>query len=397
MRQRWFWLAVWFLVMSVAAPAFAWDLNGSMERWDTAPWRPYDIAVLSDGSAWLTHRDSLSPDWPTGALVSVDPATGTVTPHQVPDAWGDSGFQMIDRAPGDILWIADEYDRIVRFDPATNTFTPYPLPAATFDLPASPLGIRVAPDGIVWFTCWGSYPGPGSGPAIGSYDPATNSWEAYPVEDGANDGLPVDIAFSGDGTVWFTTKTGGDVQGLGSLDPGTGTVILRPIVGGIDPFGILVSAGDVWFLDHHYDFGNGGLIRYDIGGDSFEYFPVPAELQDPHFLVMDPDGLIWLTAFAAPAIGTFDPATGTFAHRALPAGASPMGIALFPSGEIWWAETRDTLHGGAGRIRGLLLPFFPIDQDVVGVPAVGATGMAIFGLALGILAVWSIRRRGMTS
>lgn len=378
MRDRKVWSLLCVAALLVPA-AHGWELSGEVDQWDTAPWRPYDIAMLGDGSVWMTYHDTPAAGWPDGVLVELDPGTGTVTPHSVPDGWGDSGFQTLAVAPDGTLWIADLYDRIAHFDPGTGAFTEHVLPAATFTLPARPFGINVADDGVVWFSCWDS-------DAIGSYDPATTAWAEYPVVDGADDGEPVDIAFGG-GSVWFTTKWGGSVQGLGSLDPGTGTVTLRAIDSGIDPFGVIVDGGDVWFLDHHRN-ATGSLVRYDTAGGAFEYFDVPADLQDPHFLVMDPDGVIWLTAFGASAIGTFDPATSTFDAYALDPAAMPMGLAIdIEAQEIWWAETRESGQGGTGRMAARE----PVEP---GIPTTGTTGLLVFAAALAGAALWLIAKRG---
>jgi len=364
------------LSLCMIGPAMAWNLYGTLEEWGTSPFRPYDITVLSDGSPWLTYHDELAADWPVGKVCTIDPSDGSVTTYQVP--WGNSGFETLDRGLDDTLWIADREDRIVNFDPTTHVFTAYPLPAATFTLPAGPFGINVASDGKVWFTCMTSN-------ALGCYNPVTNTWQNFPVMDGGNSGKPVDIAFSSDGTVWFTTKSGGAIRGLGSLVPSTGTVTLRTIDGGVDPFGIAVAGDKIWFLDHHRTV-NGTLVRYDMGTGVFTYFSGIPELQDPHFLVIDPDGLIWMTAFGASAIGTFNPFTLTFQSRAVTANSGPMGIFLVPSGEIWWAETFETEHGGAGRITQPPPPDVPV-------PTMTGWGIVILSSITAGFALWAMRRK----
>lgn len=376
MRHRTAWCLICVVALLVPAAVQAWELSGNVTRWDTAPWRPYDIAVLDDGSVWMTYYDTPAAGWPEGVLVQLDPTSGTVTPHVAPAGWGDAGFQTLAVAPDGTLWLADVYDRIVEFDTGTGTFTEHPLPGATFTLPARPFGINVADDGTVWFSCWDSH-------VLGSYDPGTAVWVEYPVVDGADDGEPVEIAFGGDGTVWFTTKWGGTVQGLGSLDPGTGNVTLRAIDSGVDPFGIIVDGNEVWLLDHHRA-TTGTLVHYDVAGGTFQYFDVPTSLQDPHFLAMDPDGVIWLTGFAASAIGTFDPATSSFQSIALDPGAFPMGLAIDAEAhEVWWAETRETGQGDAGRM-------VAREPKQPGIPASSPIGTGLLILALATAAVWML-------
>jgi streptogramin lyase len=102
----------------------------------------------------------------------------------------------------------------------------------------------------------------------------------------------------------------------------------------------------VWFLDHSAHL----LVRFDPTLETFKTYSTLPDLVDPHFLVVDPDGIIWMTAAVSGAIGTFDPATEAFDSLTLSdPTAFPMGISM-PSTEIWWAEaTFFTGHGGVGR------------------------------------------------
>jgi streptogramin lyase len=309
--------------------------SGTLEEWDTTPLRPYDIAVLSDGSAWLTVYDE---DNVSNIVFTINPADGSITEFVAPFAGAE--FQTLDRAPDDTLWIADyELHQIVHFDPTTGVFTGYPLDAA-FGTNPNPFGVRVAPDGSVWFTCWGDR-------SLGRFDPVGGTWDRF---DPSSD-PPVDIAFSDDGaTVWFTMRSGLTLSpGLGRLDPATGSFdlwtsgVADPF---ISPYGIAVVDNFVWFLDHHANL----LVRFDPSTEDFTFFDTLPELEDAHFFAVDNDGVFWITAFVSSAIGTFDPATGVFDYLSLSdSEAHPMGISVSPTGDIWWAETFDTGRGGVGR------------------------------------------------
>ena len=337
-----------FILLSLClfSPTMAWDLREVyLEEWDTSPLRPYDVTVLPDGSAWLTYYDTNAPDWPVGKIFTINPSDGSTTEFQAPPAWGDSAFQTIDRGPDSTLWIADIEDRIVNFDPSTETFTEYPLPDSDFDLPARPFGVSVAPDGKVWVTCW-------SDPCLGRYDPVAITWQRFEPLGGFGGGAPVEIAFASDGTVWFTIMFGPS-PGLGHFNPDTGEFSLWSYDSAHTPFGIAEVDGTVWFLDHHRH-GQGSLVCFDQASEDFTFFDMPDELTDPHFLVVDPDGIIWLTAAVSGAIGTFDPATEAFDNLTLSdPTAFPMGISM-SSTEIWWAEAFFRDHGGVGRFRELV-------------------------------------------
>ena len=362
-------LVALFLLVTVEAYG---QPSGTLEEWDTTPLRPFDIAVLSDGSAWLTVSDQNNP---SNIVFTINPADGSITAFVAPFA--GAKFQTLDRAPDDTLWIADyDLDQIVHFDPTTGVFTGYPLDSV-FGTDPQPFGVRVAPDGSVWFTCWWDR-------SLGRFDPVSGTWDRF---DPSSDS-PVEIAFSDDGaTVWFTMKIGvNQSPGLGRLDPATGSFDLwtsgyaDPFV---TPFGIAVVDNFVWFLDH----GANLLVRFDPSTEEFAFFNTLPNLQDSHYFAVDTNGVFWITAYVSSAIGTFDPATGVFDYLSLSdLEAHPMGISVSPTGDIWWAETFDTGRGGVGRFTPPPPPqAVPVDikpgscPNPVNVKAKGVLPVAILG------------------
>jgi streptogramin lyase len=166
-RQVVFCIFLLGVLLFVAVGAYARP-SGALEEWDTSPLRPYDIAVLTDGSAWLTVNDEMAD---VGNIVfTINPADGSTDLFEA--AFEGAMFQTLDRASDDTLWIADSgLDQIVHFDPATGDFTGYSLPGI-FARPAFPFGVRVAPDGSVWFTCWQDR-------SLGRFDPVLETWERF--------------------------------------------------------------------------------------------------------------------------------------------------------------------------------------------------------------------------
>lgn len=134
--------AVLSVITLLAHSAFAWELTGGLEEWDTSPLRPYDVAITTDGTPYFTHWDTPAPDWPAGRLFTLDPADGSLDVYDAPPGWGDVAFQMVDRAPDGVFWLSDPVGgSIVSFDPTADApFTRYPLPAGEFNLPAGPVG-----------------------------------------------------------------------------------------------------------------------------------------------------------------------------------------------------------------------------------------------------------------
>lgn len=331
----------------VCGPAVAWETTGSLREWNISPFRPYDIAVTSDGKIWMTYRNEVGADWPVGRILRLDPTDGSQTEISTPPFWGTVTYQTIERAPGDVLWVAeDTANLLVRITTSgAIALGQFPLPSPPFSSPAQPFGVRIAPDGSIWFTCWGD-------PSLGRYVPATGTWQRFAPPGGFTGGVPVDMAFADNGDVWFTVKEvlGGVTQaGLGRLVPGAGAFTLwtgNPYVGIRNPFGIVMVDGRIWFLDHTASL----LVRFDPATSTFSRFVMPF-LSDAHFLVADPDGKLWMTAYGNSRIYTFDTDMYSFESFGLldVTNVGPMGIALGFNGDVWWAETYSADLGGAGR------------------------------------------------
>jgi len=322
------------LVLFLFSPASAWALSGTLDEWNISPWEPYDIAILDDSSVWLTYRGN--------NVIHFDPVTATATTYGSPHA--DSDFWTLDRAPDNTLWIADgaAEARIMQFDPSSLGFvgTGYVLPDSLFGPSAKPTGITVAPDGSVWFTNEVDR-------SIGRLDPAIpgGDFQRFPDVGESLPDIPNDIAFATDGTAWFTVGHG--VAPSVNRITGTGDIESWTIPDLTSPFGINLLGDEVWFLDHQANL----LVQFDPSSEDFDIFAVPMpELQDAHYFVVDENEIFWMTAFVGNNIGTFDPTTEMFDFLALRPNAWPMGIALSPTGEIWFAEDWSAENAGVGRL-----------------------------------------------
>jgi streptogramin lyase len=359
------------LVALACTPASAWDTTGLMKEWPgDAAMRPYDIATLSDGSAWMTHEEYDSATGVgNGSLITLDYPNGTLLVYTAPFS---AQFYTLDPAPDDTLWITDYTGKLAHFVPDTLTFESYPLPA-TFPALPRPYGISVAPDGRVWFTCQSD-----TDPCIGVYDPAAGSWQRYdlPTRGAFPPGYPVEIDFENDGTVWFTIKiTDGHTGngGLGRIDPATGEVTIwtDPAVffdgcpsppGGLKgPWGIIVTGHDparVWFVDKI----SALLVRFDEGDPPAVtcHNLSPDDLIDSHFIARDPDGKIWLSSMGQDHIAVYDPVSGAISRFDPRSGRRPMSITISSLGEVWWSEIG---LGGAGIGMGRFIPFNDRDRD----------------------------------
>ena len=381
------------ILMVCCAFGTAWNSDeGIVSEWSFgSDFRPYDVAILSDGSAWFTHEDS---EGRVGSVFTLNLSEGTPVVFSAPF---EAHFHTIASAPDDTLWITDadddRNDRIVHFQPydlTGNYFDAYPLPddflgsEADYPLGAYPYGVSVAPDGMIWFTCWYN-------PSIGSLDPATGSFSYYPLpwedfdEDGDLDfpGSPGEIAFRDDGTIWFTINDlFGGQAGCGELTPDNREFVLfndpslffpdhccpvPPTMKLRTPWGIIfdrMSNGEpdyyhLWFTDKTGNYlimieliPPPLILRYET--------PVP-EIRDTHFIAVDPDGIIWLASWAGNRIGTYDDFSREFSSFPLESQTKPMGIAVSPIGEVWWAASGEV--SGTGRGAGRFIPFIDSDDD----------------------------------
>jgi len=167
--------------------------------------------------------------------------------------------------------------------------------------------------------------------------------------------------------------------GLGRLNPNTGIFDLwtNPYPGILNPHGIAMVNSYVWFLDHHANL----LVRFNPASSAFTTYSTLPSLQDPHFLVADPEGTLWMSGYVSATIARFDPSTGTFSHVSLAGVLShPMGVARGPAGEIWTAETFEAGSGGAARFTPRTwssIPVFTPGGLVLLITLIGAAGVGI--------------------
>jgi streptogramin lyase len=370
-------------------------LTGEFQEWDLgADWQPYNLAVTVNESIYVLHDDTDPSDGLTGKVFELK-RDGTTLEHG-PSV--QAHFNAIARGPDNTVWMTDSY-----WDDATGSgnrlwnmlsaepAAPFarlgyvPIPSH-FGLPANPYGIGVDSDGVVWFACQDP-----EDPAIGRYDPASGRWGRYPLPADSRIGVPVEVAFDGEGDVWFTIRECGaaDKAGFGKLEVGNDPYQYFTRVwvddggGGVFPaacrdvFGLAASPRTPWeihFIDEsvwYTDKTAACLVQFNPSDGTFTCFSVPTREEDgfdspwdAHYFDVAADGLFWLAAFGWDAIGTFSPATGVFAHFPLDHGAGPMGIAV-DQWTLSWADHAWVVETGTGRV-GRFIPLPDSDRD--GIP-----------------------------
>ncbi len=175
-------------------------------------------------------------------------------------------------------------------------------------------------------------PGPvtTAGPSTPATTAAVAATATYPVPAGSR---PHDVAPAADGTVWYTAQGSGE---LGRLDPATGRTHHVRLGPGSAPHGVIVGPdGAPWITDS----GLNAIVRVDPSTDEVRRFPLPAGTPDLNLntAVFDGDDLLWFTGQAG-YYGRLDPRSGQVQAYEAPRGRGPYGIAVTPSGDVYYAS-----------------------------------------------------------
>jgi virginiamycin B lyase len=159
----------------------------------------------------------------------------------------------------------------------------------------------------------------------------------YPVPAGSR---PHDVAPAVDGGVWYTAQRSG---ALGHLDPATGGTRHIALGEGSAPHGVIVdSEGIAWVTDG----GLNAIVSVDPDGDVVTVFPLPDNAPDPNLntAAFAADGRLWFTGQAG-FHGVLDPETGEVQAFESPRGRGPYGIAATPDGGIYYASLAGSYVG----------------------------------------------------
>jgi hypothetical protein len=275
------------------------------------------IAVAAgEGAIWVADNTR-------GAVIRIDPATGTVQGDPIrvgsgPEAIADGGGSVYVACGDDSIW---------RIDPTTGLATRAPVRVG------DPAGIGVG-DGAVWVTS-------ASEGTVARLDPATLELEGEPVAVGAE---PGDVVVD-DGRVWVANVRDGTVSGI---ETSSGEVVTTVDAG---EFGVFALArGDEGPLAAQTDDRLAREIELvhidqdsgEIEGDAVEVpgAAIPVRLAAG-------EGAVWVTIAGGPAPPNFEqrPAQVTYladgesdlASRRIGVGQRPTGIAV-GYGRVWVAS-----------------------------------------------------------
>jgi virginiamycin B lyase len=166
---------------------------------------------------------------------------------------------------------------------------------------------------------------------------APSPFREYAVPIGSH---PHDVAPARDGTVWYTAQTAGE---LGRLDPATGKIQHIKLGEGSAPHGIIIGPdGAEWVTDG----GLNEIVRVSADGSGIKRYPLPAgrTRNDLNTAAFDRRGALWFTGQAG-IYGRVTLSTGRVEIWDAPRGPGPYGMAVTPSGEIYFASLAGSYVG----------------------------------------------------
>jgi virginiamycin B lyase len=159
----------------------------------------------------------------------------------------------------------------------------------------------------------------------------------YAVPTGSH---PHDVAPAGDGTVWYTAQTAGE---LGRLDPATGKIQHVKLGEESAPHGVIIGPdGAEWVTDG----GLNAIVRVSADGTGIKRYTLPAGRthNDLNTAAFDRRETLWFTGQAG-IYGRVTLSTGRVEIWDAPRGRGPYGMAVTPSGEIYFASLAGSYVG----------------------------------------------------
>ena len=294
---------------------------------------PRDIAVDSQGIAWVNERDK-------GMLGRFDPVSLTYSRIAPPPA-KNSKLQLNAVAvdPQDQIWIVDDGPnaRILRYNPKSQTFNSYPI--LEFRWLASDTGwARIATlrflDGNVWATGETS-------DRILKLDPNTQKITDYSVPRGSS---PFGLAIGANKMIWYAGLIGNSIV---RLDSKTGRLAPHNVHTERSELKAMAadSEGNLWAAATE----SGKLVRVDNkSGDVVELTP-PTEDSGPFAVDVDTKrNLVWFSEVFADRIARFDPGTQTFVEFPHPSADSDVRrieVDRSNPNRVWWSSARNDKIG----------------------------------------------------
>ena len=289
---------------------------------------PSDVAVDSQGNAWVTERN-------TGMLGRFDASAQTYTRVQVPEGKTPK-FQLNAVAvdPQDQVWFADDgaNARILQFNPKSKEFTSYPIPEYRWAVPdvgsARIAALRFS-NGNVWASRL-------TAQKVLKLDPRTKKVVEFPIPRGSD---PYGLAVTTKDVVWVAEEVGNVVA---RLDTQTGELVPHDVpTDRSDLHGMAMDAnGDLWVAATEA----GKLVKMETQTGKATEFAPPMADAGPYSVDVDTkQNVVWVNEIFSDRIARFDPSKSTFVEFPLPSAdldVRRIEVDRSRPNRVWWSGTR---------------------------------------------------------
>jgi virginiamycin B lyase len=149
----------------------------------------------------------------------------------------------------------------------------------------------VAPDGKVWLVGQ-------AGNYIASFDPESESFRRYEIEDGTN---PHNLIVDQEGYVWYAGNRNGRI---GKLDPKSGIAAIHLTGEARDPHTLVFDGkGNIWFTSQQ----SNRIGRLDMKTGEYQLVTPYESPARPYGIVLDGKGNPWVALFNTPHVARIDP------------------------------------------------------------------------------------------
>lgn len=189
--------------------------------------------------------------------------------------------------------------------------TSWPIPAAK-----APRDPRCDREGNVYVAVAGA-------DRIARFDPRTQQFREWPLPAGSK---PHGISIGATGKVYFVSHAQG---WIGELDVATGALRTFPTSSPANRLyaTALDSEGNLWATARE-----GRLVRVTIESGAVAEYAMDGE---PYGVVVDPEGVVWVTRLHADKVTSFEPKSGKRIDIAFPAGSKPRRLDVAAGGVLW--------------------------------------------------------------
>ena len=232
-----------------------------------------------NGDIWFTGNFA-------GIIGRLDPKTGAVAEHRLPDPTARDPHSLAFDRRGVLWFTVQQANKLGRLDPATGDITLFPSPTAN----SRPYGIQINANGVPFVCEFGAN-------KVLSIDPDSPRLREYVLPD--PQARPHRLAIDGN-NVWYTDFARGF---LGRLDPATGQVTEWPSPGGpqSQPYGIAFTKGAIWYSESRTEPNT--IVRFDPVTQKFQTWAIPGGGDIVRNMAVMRDGSVALADSLGNAVG----------------------------------------------------------------------------------------------